>query len=222
VEDFVCLPDLAPTFLEVGGVKIPEVMTGKSVWPTLKSEQQGLVDATRTQVFTGRERHVASARENYLPYPQRAIRTADYAFIINFRPDRYPLGDHYRLKGDNPPTVDELTENTFVTLPDEDAGPAKAWIVDHRNDPLWKKSFEHAYGKRPKEELFDLKKDPHQMKNVAEDLAYAEVVQELRERLLAELTRTGDPRMKNEGEYFENPPLAGPVPEQPERRRRNR
>lgn len=222
VEDFVCLPDLAPTFLEAGGVKIPEVMTGKTIWPTLKSEKEGLADGARTQVFTGRERHVAGAREDHLPYPQRCIRTADYTFIINFHPERYPLGDHYRLEGDNPPTVNETTENTFVTLPDEDAGPAKAWLVEHCNDPKWKTLFEHAYGKRPREELFDLKKDPHQMHNVATDPAYAEVVKDLRKRLLAELTKSGDPRMKNDGEYFENPPLAGPLEDQPPRRRRDR
>ena len=38
-------------------------------------------------VFIGRERHVAAAREGFLPYPQRAIRTADHLFIINFKPD---------------------------------------------------------------------------------------------------------------------------------------
>lgn len=222
VEDLTCLPDLAPTFLETGGVKVPEVMTAKSLWPTLKSDRSGLADPTRKAVFTGRERHVATARAEQLPYPQRCIRTADYSFIINFRPDRYPLGDPYRLDGDDPPAVQEMTEATFVTLPDEDAGPTKAWIVSHRNDPMWKKYFEHAYGKRPREELFDMKKDPHQMKNVADDPAYADVVKDLRERLLEELKRTGDPRMKNDGEFFENPPLAGPVPDDAKRQSRRR
>ncbi len=211
VDDFVCLPDLAPTFLETGGVKIPDVMTAKSIWPTLKSDREGLVDSTRTQVFTGRERHVATARANALPYPQRCIRTADYSFIINFRPDRYPLGDPYRLDSDNPPTENEITNNTFATLPDEDASPTKAWIVEHRNDPKWKKYFTEAYGKRPREQLFDLKKDPFQMHNVAGDPAYADVVKKLRERLLTELKTSGDPRMIDDGKYFETPPLAGPV-----------
>ena len=152
------------------------------------------------------------ARAEYLPYPQRALRTADYLFVTNFRPDRYPLGDPYRLDGDDPPTTEEMTQSTFVTLPDEDAGPTKAWIVDHRDDPKWKSYFDHAYGKRPREELFDLRKDPHQMKNVAGDPEYAKVVAELRQRLLSELRRTGDPRMVDDGSFFENPPLAGPPP----------
>ena len=222
VDDFVNLPDLAPTFLEAGGVEVPEVMTGRSLWPVLKSEKSGLVDPKRTWVVTGRERHVEMAREGYLPYPQRGIRTAEYSFIINFQPERYPLGDPYRLDGDNPPTDEEVTETTFVTLPDEDAGPTKAWLVAHRDNAEWKPYFEHAYGRRPREELFDLKKDPHQMRNVAGDPAYSEVLTDLREQLLSELKRNGDPRLIDDGKFFETPPLAGPLPSdvrQPKRRK---
>ena len=42
-----------------------------------------------------------------------------------------------------------------------------AWLVDRRSDSDWKPYFDHAYGKRPRAELFDLSKDPHQMRNVA-------------------------------------------------------
>ncbi|MCO6455157.1 MAG: sulfatase [Pirellulaceae bacterium] len=221
VDDLVSLPDLAPTFLEAGRTAVPESMTARSLWPVLKSDRQGLVDPQRTWVLTGRERHVAAARAGNLPYPQRAIRTPDYLFIMNFQPDRYPLGDPYRLDGDNPPTAKELTENTFVTLPDEDAGPTKAWLVEHRHDPQWRPYFERAYGRRPREQLFDLKTDPYQMRNVADKPAYAVVAAELRARLLAELQSSGDPRLVNDGQFFETPPLAGPIPDdaQPPRRR---
>ncbi len=151
--DFVNLTDLAPTFLEAGGGAVPEVMTGRSLWPVLRCDRQGLVDPQRTFVVTGRERHVEMARAGHLPYPQRAIRTADYLLIINFKPDRYPLGDPYGLDGPNPPTAEELTEITFVTLPDDDASPTKAWLVGQRNNPQWKPLFDLAYGKRPREEL---------------------------------------------------------------------
>lgn len=213
VDDFVGLPDLAPTFLETGGVDVPDVMTARSLWPVLKSDREGLVDAERSFVVTGRERHVESARADNLPYPQRAIRTADYLFIINFRPERFPLGDHVRLDGKNVPTASELANNTFVTLRDEDAGPTKAWLVQHRDDPRWKPYFDHAYGRRPREELFDLKKDPHQMHNVAAEAEYAKVAQQLREQLMAELQRTGDPRLVDDGKFFETPPMAGPLPD---------
>lgn len=213
VDDFVSLPDLAPTFLETGGTAVPEAMTARSLWPLLKSDRDGRIDPERTAAFAGRERHVAKARPDELPYPQRAIRTADHLFIINFEPNRYPLGAPYRLDGDNPPSTEELTETTFCTLADEDQGPTKAWIVDHRNDPEWKHYYDRAYGKRPREELFDLKTDPHQMCNVAADTAHAAIADKLRQRLMAELQRTGDPRLIDGGKFFETPPMAGPLPD---------
>lgn len=212
VDDLVSLPDLAPTFLELAGVKIPETMTARSVVPLLASEQSGQIDPERTQVYIGRERHVDMARADFLPYPQRAIRTHDFLYIINFKPDRYPLGDPYRLDGDIPPTAEQITEDTRVTLPDEDAGPAKAWLVGQRASSQWRPLYELAYGKRPREELYDLKSDPHQVKNVAADPQYAAARAELEGRLLAELKSTGDPRLVDDGKFFETPPMSGPAP----------
>ena len=216
VEDFVCLPDLAPTFLEAGGVPVPGTMTARSLWPVLRSDKSGLVDPARTQVFTGRERHVEIARADYTPYPQRAIRTADHVLIINFHPERFPLGDPYRLESLDEPTQDELENDTRATLPDEDSSPTKAWLVAARKSSEWKSHFDWVYGKRPKYELYDLKKDPHETKNVAEDPAYAAVKAGLEKRLTAELTRSGDPRMIDGGKYFETPPLAGPLQDEKE------
>ena len=110
-----------------------------------------------------------------------------------------------------PATAEELIENTRVTLADEDAGPAKAWLVGRRNDPQWKPLFDLAYAKRPREELYDLRSDPHQMKNVAAEPKYQEVRAGLERRLLDELKRTSDPRLIDDGKFFETPPMAGPV-----------
>lgn len=216
VDDFASLTDIAPTFLEAAGLPVPEVMTGRSLWPVLKSEKSGLVDETRTVVYTGRERHVEIARSDYSPYPQRAIRTADHVLIVNFRPDRYPLGDHYLLDSSGTPSIDDLENETRVTLPDEDAGPTKAWLVGVRDTPEWKAHFDWVYGKRPKYELYDLKKDPHETTNLADDSAYSEVKEELEKRLMAELTRTGDPRLIEDGKFFETPPMAGPINDESE------
>ena len=213
VDDLVSLTDLAPTFLEVAGLKPPETMTGKSLVNVLESDKSGQVDPKRDAAFIGRERHVESARADFAPYPQRAIRTADFLFIINFKPDRYPLGDPYRLDGNDPPTAEEITENTRVTLPDDDAGPTKAWLVGQRNNPDWKPLYDLAFARRPREELYDLKSDPHQVKNVAADPAYAKAKADLEQRLMEELKRTGDPRLVDDGKFFETPPMAGPVAE---------
>ena len=214
VDDFVNLPDLAPTFLEAGGLKPPAVMTGRSLWPVLRSDRSGLVDPTRTYVITGRERHVEVARPDYSPYPQRALRTKDHVLIVNFHPERWPLGNHYRLDRADEPTFAEIARTTFVTIPDDDAGPTKAWFVGARKTAEWSALFTQCYGRRPMFELYDLGKDPHEMKNVAEDSAYAAIRAKLTEQLFAELRSSGDPRMVDEGKYFETPPLAGPLPGQ--------
>jgi arylsulfatase A-like enzyme len=218
VDDMVSLPDLAPTFLEAGNVKPPAVMTGRSLWNVLQSDRQGLVDPARTWVVAGRERHVEIARPDYSPYPQRALRTLDHVLIVNFKPDRWPLGNPYRLDGKDEPSFDEVAKTTFVTLPDDDAGPTKAWFVGARKSPEWSAQFDKFYGRRPMFELYDLRKDPDEMNNVAEEPAYTAVRKEMTERLFTILRETGDPRMTDDGKYFETPPLAGPLPKQEQKR----
>jgi arylsulfatase A-like enzyme len=211
IDDLVSLTDIAPTILETAGLAVPQAMTGESLLPMLQKNDSGKLDPNRDAVFLGRERHVENARADFTPYPQRAIRTDEFLYIINFRPDRWPLGDPYGLMDSTPPSYQQVRENTRATLPDEDAGPTKAWLVEHRNDPQWQPFFQHAYGRRPREELFDLRVDPHQMKNLAADPEYHSVRQSLEQRLLDELTRTSDPRMIDEGSFFETPPMSGPL-----------
>lgn len=215
VDDLISLTDLAPTFIQLAGGEIPAGTTGRSLVSILKSEKQGQIEPERNAVYIGRERHVEDARADYMPYPQRAIRTHDFLYIINFRPDRWPLGDPYRLDGDRPPTAEEITENTRVTLPDDDAGPAKAWLVGQRNNPMWKAHFNWVFGKRPREELYDLKADPDQLTNVAADPKYAAAHAELEQRLLTTLRETNDPRLVDDGKFFETPPMSGPLPPRP-------
>ncbi len=211
LDDLASLTDLAPTFLEAAGLTPTPNMTGRSLLPLLAAGRSGRIDPTRDAVFIGRERHVENARDGFLPYPQRALRTHDHLLIVNFEPDRWPLGEPYRLDGDNPPTEEDLTEVTRITLPDDDAGPTKAWLVLNRHAPQWRPYYDRAFGKRPRHELYDLAKDPHQVRNVAGQPAYAAVQAALEKRLMDELRRTGDPRVVDGGRYYETPPLAGPV-----------
>lgn len=82
--------------------------------------------------------------------------------------------------------------------------------MTHRNEPEWKPFYERAYGKRPREELFDLKKDPDEMHNVAADPDYAGIRAKLEKQLLGELKSTDDPRMVDDGRFFETPPMTDP------------
>ncbi len=207
VDDFVSLPDLAPTFLEIAGVKVPENMTARSLVDVLQADQQGQVDPRRDAVFTGRERHVAKARTGEKPYPQRAIRTDDYLYIINFEPSRWPMGTGPGFGGPaaEMPGEEKLRENTFSAFGDLDASPTKAWVVMHREEePTF---FDFAVGRRPRLELYDINDDPHCMNNLAKNPQFAEVRSRLHSRLMDQLTRTGDPRVSNDI-VFEKPPFA--------------
>jgi uncharacterized sulfatase len=206
VDDFVNLMDLAPTFLDIGGVKPPKVMTGRSLVPVLKSKKQGIVNKKRSWVITGRERHVAKAREGFLPYPQRALRTSEYLYIINFAPDRWPMGNPYNITNKKTPDYNLLENNTFITYGDLDASPTKAWIIEHRNDDKWKWYYDYAFAKRPREELYKLESDPDQIKNLAKEKKYLPVKKKLNRQLMNRLRKLRDPRVLGDGTTFDNPP----------------
>lgn len=180
VNDFVSLNDLAPTFLEFAGESVPVNMTAKSLKNILMSEQQGRIEEERNRVFIARERH-ALVRRNGLGYPGRAIRTDDFLYIRNYEPDRWPAGD--------PPLFGDIDAHML-----QYESPTKEYMMIHKDDPEVKKLYEQAFLKRPEEELFDLKKDPYQMNNVA----YLEEYQDIKVRLAAQLREylmeTNDPR----------------------------
>jgi len=199
VTDFVSLQDLAPTFLQAAGLKPPEEMTGRSLVPILTSSRSGRVDAMRDHVLTGKERH-AWVREGGLGYPCRAIRTDDFLYIHNFEPDRWPAGDP--KNGGEPyyPSRD---------YGDIDDCPTKTYMMEHRDEPGIRRLFHLAFGKRPSEELYDLRKDPDQLNNVAEDASYASLKNELSTKLMAELKAARDPRVFGGGDVFDRYPYYG-------------
>jgi N-sulfoglucosamine sulfohydrolase len=211
VDDIVNLMDLAPTFLDAAGAKVYPGMNGRSLMPLLSSEKSGQIEPERTWTITGRERHVDMAREGFLPYPQRALRTQDYLLIKNFHPERWPMGAPLAVTETSAPEASELEHNTRVAFPDMDAGPMKAWLVAHRNDPQWKQHYDFAFAKRPEIELFDLKRDHDQVHNLADDPAYSAVRKDLEAQLMKELERVGDPRVTGDGMTFEKPPFTGPA-----------
>ena len=77
------------------------------------------------------------------------------------------MGDAKAL-GDGPVPTDKALE--FITglgYADLDAGPFKAWLIKHKNDPAYGKYLDWAVGKRPEEELYLVTEDPDQLVNLA-------------------------------------------------------
>lgn len=200
IDDFVSLIDLAPTICQAAGVPSPQDFSGASLFPVLAGKP--LTD--RSYVLHGKERHVPGQEApNMGGYPTRAIRTHEFLYLHNFFPDRWPAG--------TPEYKKASLSNAW--LADCDNGPTKSYIVNNRNkDEAHLRFYQLSFGKRPADELYDLKKDPDQLTNVAKDPEYKKILEQLKTRLFKELKNTGDPRITGEGPDFDKFPYLGGAP----------
>lgn len=200
VRDLVNLIDLKPTILEAAGVEHPGEypMTGRSIMNILTSSESGIVDPSRDATYAGRERHSSSRWENQ-GYPQRAIRTHQYLYIRNFAPDRWPAGTPQRIDSGK-------LSPMHAGYHDIDAAPTLDVMTQNADDPSFARFLELSVGKRPAEELYDIVKDPGNIRNLALEEEFRDVAESLRERLMDFLKETGDPRATADGEIFETYP----------------
>ncbi|MFR9671019.1 MAG: sulfatase [Rikenellaceae bacterium] len=194
IEDFIAFSDVAPTLMEVAGLKPDAQMSGSSFLDVLKAKKSGQIDASRDHVLLCKERHdVGRASEDGvdLAYPARGIRNADYLYVKNYRSDRWPAG------------------NPEYGYKNCDASPTKTYLLSLRpadSDYIY---YQMAFDKRPEEQLFDMKTDPDCINNLAYDAKYASIKKELCAQMEKELKESGDPRMFGNGEIFETYPYQG-------------
>lgn len=206
VDDLVSFIDFAPTFLEVANAKSPDEypMAGKSLMNILKSDRHGTVDSSRSEVFSARERH-SSSRYNNLSYPQRCMRTRQYLYIRNFKPERWPAGAPQKYANDN------KLGPMHGGYHDIDACPAMDFLIDNRDDKKISKYFHLAVDKRPGEELYDIEKDPGCLTNLADDPALSETRKKLAAKFEQYLKKTADPRILGTGDIFETYKRYSPI-----------
>ena len=221
VIDFVSTTDLAPTFLDVAGVKVPDAMTGKSWIPIFEFESEhpitSIIENDRNHVIFGKERHVPSQEAPDVGgYPMRAIRTTKYLLIENFRPDRWPNGTPDYKKAQIP----------YAWYADTDNGPTKSYIIENRDkDENHKRCYNLCFAKRPRFELFDVVADPEQLTNLAEDPNYLEIRKELHAKLTTELLASNDPRARDSAaatEFFDSFKYLGHGPRHPSWKQKNK
>jgi uncharacterized sulfatase len=188
----VSLVDLAPTFLAAAGLTSVDDPNGQNLLPAL---DEGSTDSElRSWALIGRERHVGSARDGFLPYPVRALRTPEFLYIRNFKPDRWPMGAPLEAAKAEP-NMEQIAKNTRAAYADLDSAPTKTWLIEHRNDKDLTSYLAWAWMRRPLEELYDIAKDPHQLRNLAEDPAHKTTLEGLRNQLMTELKANDDPRL---------------------------
>ncbi|RMF44099.1 MAG: sulfatase [Planctomycetota bacterium] len=164
-QDLVSGIDIAATSLALAGIPIPRWMESRDVF----------AEDYRPRRF------VVSARDrNGIAVDRiRAVRTADFVYIRNFKTDRALYQPNYR---------DEYA--TFQEL----------WRLYNAGQLTPVQSAYHRPDARPAEELYAWQTDPHQVHNLADDPAYADVLRQHREFLESWIDATGD-----QGQYPEDP-----------------
>jgi len=120
------------------------------------------------------ERHCTS-------YPCRAIRTEDYLYIRNFYPEDWDPGQN------------DYDYNI-------DPSPSKTYMMEHRDQEAVARLYQHAFGTRPEEELYNLRKDPGQLINVAMSPEYRSTREMMAEELVRMLGAAKDPRILSTSE----------------------
>lgn len=159
--------DVSATILEAAGLPIPESMTGVSFLPALKGESY----QEREYVYTERGAHGSSLPTTTQHFDlSRAITTRDHVLIYNV-----------------------LYQLPYAPV-DMDGRPAweavKKAQAAGKLDPLHKKMYFSQ--PRPMFELYNLKEDPNQIKNLAGNPAHESLEWDLRVRLSKWMVRERD------------------------------
>lgn len=142
----VCWPDLLPTFIELGGGKVPEGIDGKSFAGLLRGKET----KHRDRVFS-----THSGDGDYNVYPMRSVRTSEWKYIRNLHP--------------------EFQHHSHISRSTGPSGLAywSSWIEAAEMDAAAAATVKR-FTTRPAEELYNLTADPDELHNLASDPMQAE------------------------------------------------
>lgn len=193
VDDYISFIDLAPTFLQAAGITPTQSgmhpIAGNSLFTIFNSNKNGQVETARNFVLVGQERHDIG-RPNDWGYPIRGLHKSGMLYLINYEPDRWPAC--------NP-------ETGYLNT---DGGATKTFILNQRRSGVEKKFWRLCFGHRFAVELYDIKKDPDCIMNLAGEQKYKLIEESMKIELLSKLKSEGDYRMFGYGHIYENFPGA--------------
>jgi len=186
INDYVSFSDFAPTFLELTGIDLAnqnmEEFSGTSLKNIFNDDP---IKKKRNYMIIGKERHDVG-RQNDKGYPVRAIIAGHYFYSLNFKSNRWPAG--------NP-------ETGYLNT---DGSPTKTEILNLKREGLNEDYWNLSFGKRPEETLYDIRKDPDCIENIAQNNNYSFIKDSLRKVLIEDLTINKDPRILGYGDLFDN------------------
>jgi uncharacterized sulfatase len=167
--------DVVPTFVEAAGGTPDPILDGKSLIPLLKQKTTDHKEYIFSQATT---RGIINAPEYF---GIRSIRSQNFKYIWNFTPEiRY--------------------ENVVTIREDTKWGESQvfnSWKRVAKTDPVAAEKV-RRYHYRPGEELYAVKHDPNEWRNLADIPEYAEIKAQLRAELLKWMKHTGDKGQQSE------------------------
>lgn len=106
-------------------------------------------------------------------YPMRCVRTERYKYILNLHPE-FEFGTHIERAG-----------------PKDGRIYWESWVAKARTDPA-AAALIRRYQVRPREELYDVQADPHEVRNLAGDPRHQTTLKALRGRVERWMKQQGD------------------------------
>lgn len=175
--------DLLPTLIDVVGGTVPAGIDGRSFAALLR----GQVKSHRNEIFTT---HSGDGGMNV--YPIRSLRTRDWKYILNLNPELAHTTHIDKAKG---------RDGLKYFAP---------WYERAKTDPQ-AAAIVKRYYERPQEELYDLRNDPHEQRNLAAQPQQAKRLAQMRAQLAAWMQANNDSR-----KVFNQPrPLSDPASTRP-------
>jgi len=167
--------DVTPTLIDAAGGKPIQGLDGTSFLDVLLGKR----DQHRNVVYgVHTTRGIIDGSECY---PIRSVRTATHKYIMN-------------LNADTP------FRNVLISKDGENYW--RSWVEKAKTDAEAARLVT-MYQHRPAEELYDLRRDPYELNNIAADPANRELVASLRKRLEDWMRRQGDHGVETEMLAFE-------------------
>ena len=178
-EELISTSDITPTFVDAAGGTLKQGdVDGRSFLKTLKGEKE-VVNEYVFGAFTNC--NIIDNRDRI--YPIRVIRNKDFTLIYN--PNHKSLTSNVTLTG----VMQKLHGATASKM--KEGGPASSWL-DLKGSSDKADQLIHKLNNRPEFELYNLKNDPHELKNEIENPEYKEVAEKRKKVLMAKLNDLGD------------------------------
>ncbi len=168
--------DILPTLVDLGGGKPPTDIDGRSFAGVIRGEKQ----SHRDEIYA-----THSGDREFNVYPMRCLRTGRWKYILNLHPE-FQYATHINRGGER----DGLEY-------------FRSWEEAAKTDSHARQIVQR-YKERPREELYDLAADPHELSNQADKPEQKNRLAELRAKVAAWMKDQND-----QGTVFNEPLLLG-------------